>query len=280
MSSKISVTYSSSGSDEKGSGCEGMQHISDADEEHTSSDDISSTSHSSSEPNNNADKDAVFNVMSKILGKHTPDKGSVILSKGATDKQIAKKKKKTELRDQKDGNTKISVGSSDEDSDLERQRLSDRKRQKWLWDNMDRIKPDVLDKEKERSLQRIATRGVVQLFNAVKKQQRIVESKLEEVGPSVRKQDRVIKAMTKGKFLDMLRGTPTSNLTNKPDELGIKEVSPDLDIKIDKTEPSWDILRDDFMLGADMKDWDRTDDDIVHQARYSNGSSDVEDSNT
>ena len=102
-----------------------MQHISDADEEHTSSDDISSTSHSSSEP----DKDAVFNVMSKILGKHTPDKGSVILSKGATDKQIAKKKKKTELRDQKDGNTKISVGSSDEDSDLERQRLSDRKRQ-------------------------------------------------------------------------------------------------------------------------------------------------------
>ncbi len=52
-------------------------------------------------------------------------------------------------------------------------------------------------------------RGVVQLFNAVKKQQKDIDEKLNEVGSSVRKRDKVLKSVTKGAFLDMLKG-PTS----------------------------------------------------------------------
>ena len=45
---------------------------------------------------------------------------------------------------------------------------------------MCRVKPDVVkDKETERNLQRIATRGVVQLFNAAQKHQNNVDEKVK-----------------------------------------------------------------------------------------------------
>ena len=51
-------------------------------------------------------------------------------------------------------------------------------------------------------------RGVVQLFNAVRKQQKTREEKLKEVGGSQRKRAKVEASLTKGDFLDMLKGTP------------------------------------------------------------------------
>ena len=61
----------------------------------------------------------------------------------------------------------------------------DKKRE---WEMMCRVKPDVVkDKETERNLQRIATRGVVQLFNAVQKHQKNVDEKVKEAGGSIRK---------------------------------------------------------------------------------------------
>ena len=53
----------------------------------------------------------------------------------------------------------------------------------------------------------IFSRGVVQLFNAVKKQQKVTEEKLTEAGSSVRKRDRVLQSISKGAFLDMLKGS-------------------------------------------------------------------------
>ena len=54
-------------------------------------------------------------------------------------------------------------------------------------------------------IQTILFRGVVQLFNAVKQQQKSVEEKLQEAGPSVRRQDHVIESLTKGQFIDVLK---------------------------------------------------------------------------
>jgi len=48
-------------------------------------------------------------------------------------------------------------------------------------------------------------RGVVQLFNAVHKQQSLVEGKLAEAGSSVRQREKAMQSLTKGRFLDMLK---------------------------------------------------------------------------
>ena len=50
-------------------------------------------------------------------------------------------------------------------------------------------------------------RGVVQLFNAVRKQQKDIDEKLSQVGSSIRKREKVMKSVSKGAFLDMLKGT-------------------------------------------------------------------------
>jgi hypothetical protein len=51
----------------------------------------------------------------------------------------------------------------------------------------------------ERSLQRIATRGIVQLFNTVRKQQHSLSSS------STTKKDKKENPINKGQFLDMLK---------------------------------------------------------------------------
>jgi len=48
-------------------------------------------------------------------------------------------------------------------------------------------------------------RGVVQLFNAVHKQQTLLEGKLAEAGPSERRREKAVQSLTKGRFLDMLK---------------------------------------------------------------------------
>lgn len=47
-------------------------------------------------------------------------------------------------------------------------------------------------------------RGVVQLFNLVKQQQRTVEKKLKNVGPSILKQDKVLESLDKKTFIDSI----------------------------------------------------------------------------
>lgn len=47
-------------------------------------------------------------------------------------------------------------------------------------------------------------RGVVQLFNLVKQQQRTVEKKLKNVGPSILKQDKVLESFDKKSFIDSI----------------------------------------------------------------------------
>ena len=48
-------------------------------------------------------------------------------------------------------------------------------------------------------------RGVVQLFNAVHKQQSLLEGRLADAGPSQRRREKAVQSLTKGRFLDMLK---------------------------------------------------------------------------
>ncbi|XP_050988452.1 RRP15-like protein isoform X2 [Labeo rohita] len=169
-------------------------------------------------------------AMAKILGKKTPDsKPSILLKNKQLDKIKEKEKKER----------------------LEKKKQTDKKR---AWENMCREKPDVVrDREHERNLQKIATRGVVQLFNAVKKHQKSVDDKIKEVGGSERKKSKILSSVTKKDFIDVLRGT---EVAHKP---AIKKEKAPVEVK--EENPSWSVLRDDFMMGTSMKDWDKESDE-------------------
>ncbi|XP_043788820.1 RRP15-like protein [Apis laboriosa] len=121
-----------------------------------------------------------------------------------------------------------------------------------------RVKPSIMDRERERTLQKIATKGVVQLFNAVKQQQGEINKKLSEAGPLERKREQVLRSIDKTKFLDILMG-------------GSKSISVDNDVKNEEQEnkklekkkdkETWSVLREDFVMGTKLKDWDRKEQD-------------------
>jgi len=55
-------------------------------------------------------------------------------------------------------------------------------------------------------------RGVVQLFNAVHRQQSLLQGKLAEVGPSERRREKAVQSFTKGRFFDMLKNVKVCSL--------------------------------------------------------------------
>lgn len=66
-----------------------------------------------------------------------------------------------------------------------------------------RKKPNILDFPRERKFQHLATKGVVQLFNAVNKEQRDMNKKLDSVKTDA-KRTKVIKRFDRSGFLDSL----------------------------------------------------------------------------
>ncbi|XP_069897582.1 RRP15-like protein [Dipodomys merriami] len=168
-------------------------------------------------------------AMARILNKKTPKSKSTILIRN---KDLEKEKEK--LKQER----------------LEKRKQLDKKRE---WEMMCRVKPDVVkDKETERNLQRIATRGVVQLFNAVQKHQKNVDEKVKEAGGSIRKQAKLVSTVSKKDFISVLRGMD-GNTNEKNPKAKQSEVK-------SEEGPGWTILRDDFMMGASMKDWDKESD--------------------
>ncbi|XP_051263079.1 RRP15-like protein [Dicentrarchus labrax] len=128
--------------------------------------------------------------------------------------------------------------------------LVDKKR---AWEMMCREKPDLVkDRESERALQRIATRGVVQLFNAVRKHQKTIDDKVKEVGGSERKKAKLLSSVSKKDFIDVLRRTEGGGGVSVKMEKDVAGAAAE--------KPAWSVLRDDFMMGATMKDWDKDSD--------------------
>ncbi|XP_069810795.1 RRP15-like protein [Dendropsophus ebraccatus] len=171
-------------------------------------------------------------AMAKILNKKTPsDKAGTILVKS---KALQKEKEK------------------EKQERLEKKKEFDKKRQ---WEMMCRVKPDVVkDREAERNLQRIATRGVVQLFNAVRTHQGNMSDKMKEVGRSERKKSKLMASVSKKDFIHVLRGQESKGEAGE--RHGAKKAA-----ATTRQASEWNILRDDFMMGASMKDWDKDSDD-------------------
>ncbi|KAL2084856.1 hypothetical protein ACEWY4_020374 [Coilia grayii] len=170
-------------------------------------------------------------VMAKILQKDTPNSKPVILQKN---KQLEKRKEKAKQEM------------------LERRKELDKRK---AWEMIGRVKPDVVkDREMERSMQRTATRGVVQLFNAVRKHQKDVDEKVKEAGGSERKKAKILSSVSKRDFINVLRGTED---TAEPAKTVKTEAS---EAAAAEARPAWSVLSDDYMMGASMKDWDKESD--------------------
>ncbi|MEQ2188457.1 pre-60S ribosomal particles component, partial [Goodea atripinnis] len=183
--------------------------------------------HDGDEAEREEDEDAVggwADAMAKILGKKTTQNKSSIL---------VKNKNATERKEQ-----------------LEKKQQVDKKK---MWEMMFREKPDIVrDRETERALQRTATRGVVQLFNAVRKHQKNTGEALREVGGSERKKAKIISSISKKDFIGVLRRTEEGNRVSVKTENNLPPAS--------EKKPAWSVLREDFMMEASMKDWDKNSD--------------------
>ncbi|XP_072436864.1 RRP15-like protein isoform X1 [Chiloscyllium punctatum] len=208
-------------------------HFSSQDEEnHDSKTELGEENADLSSTNPNA---GWADAMARILNKKVPGDKPTILAKNKENLKEKEKRKQAML---------------------EKMKQLDKKKE---WEQMCRVKPNVAeDQETERAFQKIATRGVVQLFNAVRKHQTNVDKKIKEVGGSEQKRAKLLSSVSKKDFIDVLRGSEV----NVRQGLAARPVDNVKKVKV-KSEDSaaWNILRDDFMMGATMKDWDKESDE-------------------
>lgn len=98
-----------------------------------------------------------------------------------------------------------------------------------------RVKPNILEKDRERLLAKIATKGVVQLFNAVRNQQKTFEKELSKDVPEGKK-EKILKKFDKRAFLDTLMGQSKS--------INVEEQTKPLKDEVKAEEkPRWNALR-------------------------------------
>ena len=107
---------------------------------------------------------------------------------------------------------------------------------------------------------------MVQLFNAVRDQQRDLKSQLNAVGQSTRKREQVYKSIDKEGFLDVLsrnKGVSSSAAAGKSSadqQPSRKKAKVATKVEDEEEASSWSVIKDDYMLGAKMKDWDKESD--------------------
>lgn len=164
-------------------------------------------------------------------------------SKKLTDNQTDEPKKKPdfeidgEIKEEKPDTTEL-------DLDIDK-RLSDKKNKALAL----RMKPSLLDREREKAFKKIATKGVVQLFNAVRVQQKDLAQKLDDAGPLDHRKDAVLNNINKKKFLDVLMGgsRAKSELVDNPVKDEVKNESEDDEYeetsRPDASKSQWSVLR-------------------------------------
>lgn len=178
----------------------------------------------------------------------------------ATGKNIESNKPLLLSKAKKDVGT---VGETTEEGKV-LEKASVRRAKKKEWEELARKRPDIVkDRQKEKKLARIATRGVVQLFNAVREQQKTLKTQLDKAGLSTTKRDKVFKNLDKGAFLEVLSGKRPSSQNKKTDNDNSVTKRAKVEIKDEEEDDgaNWSALKDNFMMGAKMRDWDKENSD-------------------
>ncbi|KAF8728890.1 hypothetical protein HU200_018185 [Digitaria exilis] len=110
---------------------------------------------------------------------------------------------------------------------------------------------------KEKELIKVATKGVVRLFNAVSKAQK----PRKDLNPSRTKDAKVLAKERKNTFLAELEMPSHQDKRSQAPSNSSKRTGKDED------EPAWAPLRDTYMLGSKLKDWDKMKDSAAVDER-------------
>ncbi|CAH2094702.1 unnamed protein product [Euphydryas editha] len=184
--------------------------------------------------------------ITKILGTNKPkNKKTLVLSRAKKLSDVVKKEKEEKPAFEIVGEEPVEKKPEVKEIDTEEPPVKKKKNEK----STARIKPNVLEKDRERLLAKIATKGVVQLFNAVRNQQKTFETEISKDLPEGKK-EKIFKKFDKRAFLDTLMGQSKSIVVDEQTKTMKDEVK-------GEEKPRWNALRDDFMMGAKMKDWDK-----------------------
>lgn len=208
--------------------------------------DKSSQSDSNDENENLEESEKIANEgwadsLAKILGSSKPkNKKTLVLSRA--------KKHSEEVKSEKEKKPDFEVIGKEEQVDPSS--VTDATepvaKKKKLEKPSIRVKPTILEKDREKILSKIATKGVVQLFNAVRNQQKSIEKQIDRKDLTETKKEKILKKFDKRTFLDTLMGNTKSVVVD--DQAKVKK---------DENAPKWKALREDYMLSAKMKDWDK-----------------------
>ncbi|KAK3912621.1 RRP15-like protein [Frankliniella fusca] len=201
-------------------------------------------------------------AMAKILRTSKPKgKKSIVLAKAKKLSQITASRTSTEVKEDygfeidgevEEKEVKPKVEEMDVKPDLVHMKAKPRRRALLA---EGKVKPSFLHRERERALSKIATKGVVQLFNAVREQQKDISSKLKEANGSVRKEEKILKSIDKRAFLDVLMGKARSEKVE--DNVRIKKQEVKTESEEAEKPATWNVLRDNFLTGSNLKDWDK-----------------------
>ena len=157
---------------------------------------------------------------------------------------------------------KDSLTKPDGDASKPIEKAAVRKAKRKEIEEIGRTRPNIVkDRMKEKRLAKMATRGVVQLFNAVRDQQKVLKTQLNKAGLSTFKKDKVYKNLDKDAFLEVLSGKTkesSSSMSKSQTQNGLKKHK--TEIKTEDNDGTWSVLKDDYMMGAKMKDWDKESD--------------------
>ncbi|XP_055713192.1 RRP15-like protein isoform X2 [Phlebotomus papatasi] len=196
--------------------------------------------------------------IARVLAEEKPrNKSSVILSRAKKPSQNSKKKLSFEIEGEiKEVEKKPSNEELEAEAARQKAERLERKRKREALRNLS-VRPDITERSREIALKRVATRGVVQLFNAVQAQQKDITKRLE-TEKLEHKKEKVLKNVNKTAFLDALMGGPRAK-----SELIDNPVKDEDESEEESNRPStWNVLKDDFMLPSKKnKDWDKMDED-------------------
>eukprot|EP01138_Halocafeteria_seosinensis_P006822 gb/GECG01006975.1/.p1 GENE.gb/GECG01006975.1/~~gb/GECG01006975.1/.p1 ORF type:complete len:247 (+),score=51.48 gb/GECG01006975.1/:1-741(+) len=122
------------------------------------------------------------------------------------------------------------------------------------------VKPSVLQQGHERKLRRVATRGVVALFNAIRKHQKTASLTEEEEDKLAFHKNKMEEQ--KSGFLDLLKSTErTLEEGNKQSSAKKSKKSAKKGKQDEGENKQWSVFKDDFMMGARAKDWNKPESD-------------------
>ena len=93
-------------------------------------------------------------------------------------------------------------------------------------------------------------RGVVKFFNVCNNQQKDIDIQLKTSGSTTGKKEKILSSINKGSFLDRLKSNGEDD-DDDNDEIRKKNAGDA------HKQPKWNVLREDFIMGGELKDWNK-----------------------